>query len=242
MHIARSTPRATNYSYSFLTILVIGSLLAIALRGYFITAAIVFQPLDDARSSIDAAEYYRRAWNMLHHGVLSIDIPSQAAPAASSFRDPGYPLFLALWLAVATDYQNWYAAVLVAQAVLGGVTVACVVIAFRHEIPTWALAKVALLAAAWPHSVTIASCILSENLTAPLVAGSLLALRRSVESPTRSRALLAGLMLACAGLTNAVLAPMTIVLALVLHKKRYMTLGPLAVLSLAALLPLMTWG
>lgn len=223
------------------TVALIGALLAIAVRWYFVTHALVLQPLDNPNAQADAVEYYRYAWNLLHHGVFSIEIPGPAVPPPDGFRDPGYPLFLMLWMAVTNGYDQWFLGVMAAQCLLGGVTVGCVVISIRNELPVWGLATVAIFAALWPHSVSITACVLSENLTAPLYAAALLALRRTVAKPSMVGNLVAGLLLACAGLTNAVLAPLAVFLAIILHWKRLMGRKQLAILLIAAILPIAGW-
>lgn len=242
MQHEQSFPRQANRARALFALAIITGLVAIALRWYFVTAALVFQPLDDPNSRIDATEYYRFAWNLYHHGIFSVDLPGKAAPVASSFRDPGYPLFLAFWMAVTSNYHDWYASVLVAQAVLGGISATCIVLAVRRELPIWGVVSVALLTAAWPHSVSIASCMLSENLTAPLVAVALLAMKRAIVSPTTTQWLIAGMILACMGLTSAVLTPLVVVIATVLYWKCDIRGKQLSIFFLAAVLPLTIWS
>lgn len=222
-------------------IAVAGAALAIAVRWYFVAHALVLQPLDNPNAQADAVEYYRYAWNLLHHGVFSLRVPTDATPTSDSFRDPGYPLFLSLWMALTNGYEQWFSGVLLAQCALGGVTVGCIVLAVRDELPDWALIMAAALAALWPHSVSITACVLSENLTAALFAGALLALRQATIRPSLAHSLIAGLLLAFAGLTNAVLAPLVVVLAVIVHWKRVMKPRQIAILALAGVLPLVAW-
>lgn len=75
-----------------LTLLAI-TLFALILCWYHVSTAIVDGPIRG-----DAIQYYAYAWNLLHHGIFSKDIPVAASVIPDSYRDPGYPLFLALWM------------------------------------------------------------------------------------------------------------------------------------------------
>lgn len=218
------------------------AVIAVALRWYFVTHAQVLQPLDSPNVRADAAEYYRYAWNLIHHGVFSSSIPGTPAPSPDSFRDPGYPIFLALWMVVFPTYEAWYAAVLLSQAVLGGILVVCLVFAMRHALPAWILGAMAALAAAWPHGVAMTAYVLSENLTAVMSVAVLLAIQAMARRPAAWRCVISGLTLAAAGLTNAVLAPLFVPIAIALAWKRVIPLRGIAILVIAACLPLGGWA
>lgn len=219
----------------------IAAALGIFIRWYFVTHAQVLQPLDEPNVRADAVDYYRYAWNVAHHQVFSSAVPSPLAPAADSFRDPGYPLFLAFWMWVFPSYDAWYAAVLLAQAVLGGITAAFLVLAFRNAVPTWLLGVLAVFAATWPHAVSMTAYVLSENLTAVLVAALLLAIRHAVARPSLMNSILAGLAFAIAGMTNAVLVPLVVPVAGALLLKRSLGGRHIATLLFAAIIPLAAW-
>lgn len=220
----------------------LGAALAIVTRGYYITHVDVYQPLRGNTDFGGAAEYYRYAWNLVHHHVFSQAYTDAAQPVPDSFRDPGYPLYLAIFMALSSSYESFYGLVVLSHALLGGITVACMVLALRHALPTWALAFVAAAAAVWPHSVVIASCVLSENLTAPLWAIAILALHEAAARRSMPFSVLAGLALAAASLTNSVLAPLVVPLVVVFAWKKAMSWRLLIVLALAATLPVATWS
>ena len=223
-------------------VIVVATLLALFVRWYFVTHAQVLQPLDRDTSWGDAGQFYRYAWNLFHHGVFSTAAPGSAVPLPDSFRDPGYPVFLAAAMAVTHNYGQWYTLVILTQVTLGGVTVACSTLAVRHDIPTWLLAVAAGTMALWPHLVVFPAYVLSENVTAPLCAIATLALRESAVRRSTGFAVTAGISLALAALTNGALAPLIPILAVVLAWKRVMQRRQLLVFAAVAALPLLAWG
>jgi hypothetical protein len=229
-------------SRSAIVIALVGALLAIGVRWYFIAHAQVYQPLDTNGDSFDAAEYYRYAWHLVHHHLFSQSSLASVSPVADSYRDPGYPMFLAIFMAMTSSYDQWYAWVLLAHACLGGLTVYCLVLALRDALPSWMLALVALGTALWPHSVSMTAYVLTENLSAPLLTVALLCLREAVARESRGYAVAAGLALSVASLTNAVLAPMVLPLALVLAWRKIMPTRLVLVLVVATLVPVVAWG
>jgi 4-amino-4-deoxy-L-arabinose transferase-like glycosyltransferase len=212
-------------------------LLAFILRWYYVTHAIVDTPVRG-----DAIEYYCYAWNLIHHGVFSLARPDAAQVVSDSFRDPGYPVFLAAWIGALGAFAEWYPRLLIGQALLGAVTVVLLMSAARHWLPTRWIAGTGVLMAIWPHSITIAGYILSETLFGFLCALALcmlgVALRRS---RTWSMAV-AGLLFGVAALTNAVAIPLAPVLALLLWLHKLVPARMSAALALAALLLPFAWG
>jgi hypothetical protein len=77
--------------------------LAWMLREQFILVGRVDMP-----SRGDIVQYVSYAWNLVHHGEFSSADPGPLPPAADAFRGPGYPLFLAAFLASAPDDASWY--------------------------------------------------------------------------------------------------------------------------------------
>ncbi|QDE38796.1 hypothetical protein FIV34_06065 [Luteibacter pinisoli] len=240
--VAPPASDGTSSSRAAWIVATLSAIVAIVLRWYFVTHAQVLQPLDSPASRGDAVDYYRYAWNMVHHGIFSSAVPGPTAPVADSFRDPGYPLFLAAWMAAFPVYEHWYTAVLLSQVLLGGITVACLCLAFRSTLRPGFLAGLALLVAAWPHGVSITAYVLSENLTAAIWAATLLAVSSAARKPSISRCILAGLLFACAGLTNAVLVPFVVLAVITLRWKRCMRIRPLVIVLIAAVVPLTAWG
>ena len=184
------------------------TLFALAMRWYYVSTAVVLNPVRG-----DATQYYSYAWNLLHHGVFSKDVPGAASITPDNYRDPGYPLFLALLMKALGAGSNWYAAVLLCQALLGAVTVTLATQLGRYWLSAgWAIAA-GVLMAVWPHSITINGYLLTETLFSFLCVLGLLLWARSCARKTAWVALIAGLVLGAGALTNAILLPFGILLA-----------------------------
>jgi hypothetical protein len=241
-HNAPDAPRKKNSSRPAIIITVAGTFLALFLRWYFVTHAQVLQPLYRDYSWGDAGQFYRYAWNLVHHGIFSTTAPGSATPDADSFRDPGYPVFLALGMSINPNYDRWYTTVILAQMAAGGLTVACATMAIRDAMPPWLLAVATTAMAVWPHMVIIPAYVLSENLTAPLCAITALALREAAVRRSIGFTLVGSLTLSLAALTNAVLSPLVIVLALAFYWKRTMPRRQVLIFFAAAAIPLLAWS
>lgn len=224
-------------------IAVASALLAIGARWYFVTHAQVYQPLDRAGYWGDAQEYYWYAWNLVHHGVFSQDFGGALHPViADSYRDPGYPVFLALFMALTGSFEEWYASVLLSHVVLGGITVACIILALRRTLPWWMLTLVGAGLALWPHSVSITAYVFTENLSAPLWAAAVLAIREASVRNSLPWTIAAALALAAAGLTNSVLAPLVLPLAAMLGWKRLLPTRLVAILVILVVITMGAWA
>jgi hypothetical protein len=234
-HGAGTTSRAA------ILVAVACGLLALGLRWYFVVHAQILQPVYLDGDWGDAGEYYRYAWNLVHHGIFSLDPPSTPVPESDGYRDPGYPVFLALWMTLTTSYEQWYAAVISSQVALGGMTVALTVLALRRALPAWLLGTLGVLLAVWPHIVVMTGYLLTENLSAPLLALAVFLLGEAVARRSRSLTLAAGAFLACTALTNAVIGPLVIVVASALYWRRLMPMGLAALLAATVLVPLAAW-
>jgi 4-amino-4-deoxy-L-arabinose transferase-like glycosyltransferase len=184
------------------------ALLALVLRVYYVRTAVVDHPIRG-----DAAQYYAYALNLHLHGVFSKDVPSAATITPDNYRDPGYPLFLSVWMNALGWADTWYAAVLLSQALLGALTVMLTAQLGRYWLaPEWALGA-GLLLAVWPHSIAINGYLLTETLFGFLCALGMLLCARACRHENPWRAIAAGLVLSAAALTNAVLLPFGILLA-----------------------------
>lgn len=183
-------------------------LLALALRWYYVYTAVVPIPL-----SGDAGQYYVYAWNLVHHGVFSLSPAGAQTVTPDNYRDPGYPLFLALWIKALGANQASYGAVLLCQALLGALTVSINMHISRQWLSiSWATA-VGLLMAVWPHCIAINGFLLTETLSGFLCSLGLLFWTWACGTQRHSPALAGGLFLGMAALTNAVLQPFGILLA-----------------------------
>lgn len=208
--------RMSNAAWAF-ALLVLG-VLALAIRWYYISHAVVYHPIRG-----DAIQYHAYAWNLAEHGVFSKELPGSTGVAPDSFRDPGYPVFLAFWMKVFPDFDAWYAAVLIAQCLLGALTVVLLVSAARGWLRDRWLIGAGVLMALWPHSVAMTSFVLSETLFGFLCALAVWALAACVKRPGDGKALVCGTAFGLASLTNAILLPFAPLLALGLLWRRRVT-------------------
>ena len=203
------------------SMLLLVGLLALSVRIYYVTHVVVFQPANMPNAHGDAAQYYNYARNLIEHHVFSADPPSAFLPVGDSFRDPGYPAFLAIWMTIFPQWDSWYAAILLSQAVLGSLTVMLWVSVGRHVMPTPWLIAAGVIMAIWPHSVTSSSDIMSETLYGFLVAFALFIFCVAQQRESVAWALASGLCFTMAALTNAVLLPFAalVVLYAVLRRR-----------------------
>jgi hypothetical protein len=153
--------------------------IGLLMRAVYVLAAQVDLPIRG-----DSAEYVLYAWNMVHRGVYSMSLPTDAAAVSSGFRAPGYPWLLASMMRMAghselplrplgdglwaLGYVNdtWMRWVLYAQVLLGTMTIALSIAVSRFWLrPGWAL-LVGVMVAFWPQSVTFTGALLSETLFA----------------------------------------------------------------------------
>lgn len=223
-------------------IALLGGLLALLIRWYFVTRAQVLAPLYDAGGWGDASEYYRYAWNLVHHGLFSGDIAGAPHPMPDSYRDPAYPAYLAIFMWATSSYEQWYAFVLLSHTLLGGATVTFAILAVRQSFPTWLLEFAAVAMAFWPHLVSISAYVLTENLTAPCCALAALAIGEASRRGSKTWTVVTGLALSAAALTNAVLAPLVFPLVLALMWKKSMPWHHLLLLVAVTLTPIIAWN
>jgi 4-amino-4-deoxy-L-arabinose transferase-like glycosyltransferase len=211
-------------------------LLALSLRIYFISQAVVDHPIRG-----DAVQYFTAAWNLIHRHVFSITPPSVPVIHGDSYRDPGFPVFLAIWLKWFGDSGTWYMVTLSAQALLGAATVVLLTAAARSWLTDRWLIGAGFLMAIWPHSVTVSSYLLSETLFGFLCSLSLFLLSVAVRKPAYRWFVASGLCFGAAGLTNAVLMPFAPVLAVALLWWRRLDRKQALVLGLSGLLLPLAW-
>jgi len=217
-------------------------LFAFAFRFYYVTHAQVLQPVNLANTRGDAVDYYRYARNLVVHRVFSIS-PEETRPLISdSYRDPGYPLFMAAWMKVCPEWDSWYAAMLLSQALLGALTVVIMLSVGSRWMPLPWLAAAGMLMAIWPHSVVISSILLTETLVGFLCAAGLFCLRLTIDRSNRSWAAASGALLALAALTNAVMLPVAPLLALYLLIRRQLCVSSVACLVAAVLALTIPWA
>ena len=151
-------PACSGWQWWLMLILVGG--FALGIRIYYVTHAVVFQPADMPHAHGDAVQYYDYARNLVQYGIFSVNAPSALPPVGDSFRDPGYPVFLAMWMKVFPQWDAWYVAVLLCQALLSALTVVLWLSVGRRWLPTAWLAVAGVIMAIWPHSVAMSSNLL----------------------------------------------------------------------------------
>jgi len=229
-------------TYIALVIALVAGIVATGLRLWFVTHAQVLQPVDLEYVRGDAVQYYRYAWNLIHRHTFSVAWSGAAVAAPDSFRDPGYPVVLGIIMAATGSFDPFYATTLLVQAILGGATVALLVIACRRVLSLPWLAAAALLMAIWPHSIAIPAYLLSETLLAFLCSVALCVYGWATTRPRAGRLVVAGVAFGLAALTNAVLIPFGLVLALFAWWRGGLGTRPAAALLIASLALPMAWG
>lgn len=213
------------------------TLFALALRWYYVNTALIVDPIRG-----DALQYYSYAWNLVHHGVFAGTLPGSPVVVPSNFRDPGYPLYLAFWMKLFGDQNLWYGVVVLSQAVLGALTVPLTMQLGRRWLSKRWAAGAGILLAVWPHNIVMASNLLSETLFGFLCAVAVLACVRACERRHIVGAVAAGLCFGLAGLTNAVLLPFGVLLALFLGWRRLIPRRIVIALCVGALLLPGAWA
>ena len=176
---------------------------AFVLRYAYVRTAVVDDPLRG-----DAWQYFCYAWNLLNHGTFSLARPMATMVAPDSFRDPGYPVFLAGLMVLRGTGPAVYDAILLAQCVLGASTVGLWISLARRYWGAATAIPIGVLLAFWPHLVSFTGYVLSETLLGFLIALAIWLLDTSLRRRSISLAAMAGLTFSAAALTNAVVLPM----------------------------------
>jgi 4-amino-4-deoxy-L-arabinose transferase-like glycosyltransferase len=215
---------------------------ALGIRIYYITHAVVFQPVYVAGFHGDCVQYYHYALNLVRYSIFSEAPPEVAAPSPDSYRDPGYPVFLAGLLTFVKPWNVWYAYLLIFQALLSALTVLLWVGVGHRWMPATWLAFCGIAIAVWPHSVAIGSFILSETLLGFLCAASMLLLRIATDRGSTGWTVASGVSFSLAALTNAVLLPFAALLGIHMWLQRRMTARTAAIFIGSALCVLAPWS
>lgn len=213
------------------------ALLALGIRLYYVRTAVVDHPLRG-----DAVQYFSYALNLLNHHTFSMALPGAESFAPDSFRDPGYPTFLAILAFFKGSGAAFYITVLEVQCCLSAITVWTFAILARRWMGFGAAVALGCLMALWPHGITLGGYVLSETLMGCLVALALLASDNAMRTTTLARAAVAGFAFGLAALTNAVVLPFAPLAAAWMlwrdgPRRRFW-----ATLLICALLPSFGWG
>ena len=231
-----------NHGWRWWLLLLLVGIFSLGFRYYYLTHAEVLQPFyDQLHTRADGVEYYAYARNLVHHGVFSKAPEGRSPLVGDSYRDPGYPLFLAGWLKIFPQWGSWYVAVLLSQGLLSALSVVLALCIGRQWMPIRWLAGAGLLMAIWPHSVSMSSFILSETLFGFLCLLSLFLLTQALHRRSAAWAAASGLGFALAALTNAVLLPFAPLLGLYFAYRRYITARMFAGLLAGAMVLPAAW-
>lgn len=213
-------------------------MLALAMRVWFIMDSSVENPL---RRS-DALAYLTYALNLVHSQTFSSSDPSDPVVVPDSFRDPGYPTYLALLMVFLGFSQTWYVVVLLTQGVLGALTASLTCVVGRRWLPGGWAAATGVVVALWPHNVVISGFVLSETLFGFLVIVAIWLSSCALESGSRKRWLGAGLAFGAAAMVNATITPFACLLALFLWKRRITAASLALALALGSLALPAAWA
>jgi hypothetical protein len=225
----------------WLLVLLIG-ILSLGFRVYYLTHAQVLQPVNDQlHVRADGVEYYAYARNLARHGVFSKATEGTSPLIGDSFRDPGYPLFLAGWLKIFPQWDAWYAAVLFSQGLLSALSVVLAMCIGRRWMPMRWLAGAGVLMAIWPHSVSMGSFILSETLFGFLCLLGMFLLDHALHRRSTAWATVGGFGFALGALTNAVLLPFAPLLGLYFAYRRQISAAMLTGLLAGAMILPAAW-
>jgi 4-amino-4-deoxy-L-arabinose transferase-like glycosyltransferase len=139
------------------------------------------------------------------------------------------------------QWDSWYAAVLLSQALLSSLTVVLMIALARHWLPGGWLVLAGLLMSIWPHTVAMSSYLLSETLFGFLAALGLFLLRISLDRRSATLAAISGVGFSLAALTNAILIPFAPMLAVYLMVRKRASHRLCAVLAIAAIAVIGPW-
>jgi 4-amino-4-deoxy-L-arabinose transferase-like glycosyltransferase len=226
---------ATWTRWEWLSVVVI-SVLALTVRLFYVHTAIVESPLRG-----DTQQYFAYALNLVDHHVFSMALPG-TPPTPDSFRDPGYPVFLALIVSLFGREQGFYLATLDIQATLAAATVALYTLLARRFFGMRIAVFVGLGLTFWPHTITLPGYVLSETLMGTLVALGIYLTHVASEQKRPTMFALAGLTLAAATLTNATFAPVAPLFAFVAICRDAPSRKLWGLFLIAALLPTLVWS
>ena len=213
-------------------------LLAFEQRYQAIDKTVVENPLRG-----DAFRYFVIAHNINNYGVYSSDEAglrgaSQVKPDA--VITPGYPLFMSAFLHDREE-EGDFKRLLIAQAVLGTLTVLLTFFIARQMLPLWASAVAMFLTAVSPHLVSLTTYFLTETLFAFLLALGVLLTQFSFKRRSVWLGVSAGVLLAAASLTRPSLQYFAPFLLLAVFAIRTLPKLPVVALFLAFIVGMSPW-
>lgn len=208
-------------------------LIAYALRDWYILASVLPNP-----NQGDVSDYLRYALHLVWDGTFSRAGNVHPVPP-DAFRNPGYPVFIAGVLKL-SGLSGWYRAIFEAQAVVGALTVAGVIMLARQWLaPAWALLA-GVLIAIQPHHIVATNAILLEVVFGFSIVVALLLTALALSRRSMGWSVGAGVAFGCAYLINPVIALFPIALLAVFWRARAFKLG--AILLLVSMIVVAGWS
>ncbi len=212
--------------------------LALGLRVWFVLAATV----ENALRRADAMDYLQYAFNLVLFHTFSKSHVADGPIVPDSFRDPGYPFFLACMLRLLGFTETWYLAVLLLQALLGALTAALSMLIARYWLPPRLSLLAGLLVALWPHNVVFSAYVLSETLSGFVLTLAVWLTCRALAGGARLRWAAAGAGFGLASLVNAAMTPAGPLLALLFWRRQATAPRLALILCLCSLVPPGVWA
>jgi hypothetical protein len=232
--------------FTALTLFIV--LLALGLRFLYPFATKVEVPIRG-----DSNQYVLYAWNLEQHGVFSTSMPDAQNAVSDNYRGPGYPLLIAVAMALAGDAglrlqslpngylalmpvpDTWLRNVYLAQGLLGAATVLLTILIARLWLSYSFSLFAGILVALWPHLISFTGVLLSETLFGFMLIVSLGLL--CVAEKQRSSRLMAATGLVCglAYLVNPIIALFPVLAAAALALRSHMRLGWVLLAAFAVL-------
>jgi 4-amino-4-deoxy-L-arabinose transferase-like glycosyltransferase len=194
------------------------SLCLIFLVGLLLRILYVQPIINDTYIARDAKQYVDYGFNLIHHHTYSKN-RTDSYPVPDSFRSPGYPLFISLFMAAYGDIE-YLPKLIYAQAVIGALLAPLAFYVGIHFLPVGVALTAALLVALSPHLITTASCALTETLFSFLLLSAIAVLYYAIgRTPRTLYYFLAALFFGLAYLTNetVLFIPVLIVVFWLIH-------------------------
>ena len=163
-------------SISFTIVLLICIfIMSLILRIAYIKSTVIIKPINR-----DAKQYIIYGYNIINYGVYSSNtFSTKKAPAPDSFRSPGYPLVVALSLALAG--KEWKYFLLYLQAITGSLLPILTFLTALFFLPYgWAIIA-SILIAFNPHLISFTSYFLTETLFGFTALSSILFFQYSIK-------------------------------------------------------------
>ncbi len=179
------------------SIILLGIFFIIAL---FIRIQFVRLTIDQIYIARDAKQYIRYAHNLVEHGVFS-KTTSSVHLTPDSYRSPGYPLFIAL--AMAVGGERYYLSILIfSQAILSALLVPLTFFTGIFFLPAYGALIAAMLVALSPHLIAITGCVLTESLFAFFLLGAICCFQYALTKKYTVLFITSAVLFGCAYLTN----------------------------------------